>query len=430
MIFKETGFCCVAFIKDESWDIQYNGEVIDLDEILKLARERNASDIHLKAGVVPVVRCYGLMLPLSKKWEPLSSAQMSDFAKKIIQSERERNRFKRFKEIDLSYGIKNVGRFRVNVFLQRGSIRIVARVVSDVIPKLEELNLPSVVRKIANCERGLVLVTGVTGSGKSTTLASIVDHINRTKNKHIITIEDPIEYLIRDYRSMVSQRELGFDTTTFATALRAALRQDPDVILIGEMRDKETVEIATIAAATGHLVLSTLHSSDAQETINRILGVFESHQQDQVRRQLASNLQAVISQRLVRRKDEKGLVPAVEVMVNNARVREMIEKPEKTKLISEAVETSAKNTGMQSFDQSFLELIDKGIITVEDAFAACTKPDDFYLKYKGVIPELVTRERESDQPLADSPLPSFPEVDFDLDLEDKDENQNDSEDEF
>ena len=391
-----------------------------LDEILKLAREKNASDVHLKMGVVPVVRRYGLMLPLSKKWKPISSTQMSDFAGQLIQSKKERLHFDRFKEIDLSYGVRNVGRFRINVFLQRGSIRIVARVVSDRVPKFEDINTPSVIKKIADCERGLVLVTGVTGSGKSTTLAAMIDHINKTKNKHIITIEDPIEYLIRDYRSLVSQRELGFDTTNFTTALKAALRQDPDVILIGEMRDRETIETALIAASTGHLVLSTLHSSDAQETINRILGVFENHQQDQIRRQLASNLQAVISQRLVPRLDKEGLIPAIEIMVNNTRIREMIEEPKRTRLISEAIETSAKATGMQSFDQSFLELIDRGLISFQDALALSNKPEDFYLKYKGVTPDLISGENKQVRSVEDSSLPSFPEMDFDL--EDKDRN--------
>ncbi len=399
--------------------------MVSLDEILKLAREKNASDVHLKVGVVPVVRRYGLMLPLSKKWKPISSVQMSDFANKLIQSKNERAHFNCFKEIDLSYGIKNTGRFRINVFLQRGAIRIVARVISDRIPRLEDLSLPSVIKKIANCERGLVLVTGITGSGKSTTLASIINHINKTKNKHIITIEDPIEYLIKDHRSMVSQRELGFDTTNFATALKAALRQDPDVILIGEMRDRETIETALMAAATGHLVLSTLHSSDAQETINRVLGVFESHQQEQVRRQLASNLQAVISQRLAPRKDGKGLIPAIEVMVNNARIREMIEKPGKTGLISEVIETSAKATGMQSFDQSLLELINRDVVKFQDAVALCNAPDDFYLKYKGVSPDLVAHEKKLDKSTMDSSLPSFSEENFDL--EDNNKNRFDNE---
>ena len=387
-----------------------------LDEILKLATERKASDVHLKAGVVPVVRRHGRMLPLSKKWKPMTAAQLSGFAEQLIKNEAERTKFDHFKEIDLGYGVKGVGRFRVNLFMQRGSVRIVARVISDDVPKFEDLNIPSIIEKIANRERGLILVTGVTGSGKSTTLAAMINHINQNKNKHIITIEDPIEYLIRDHRSLISQRELGLDTTTFSTALRAALRQDPDVILIGEMRDKETIETAMMAAATGHLVLSTLHTFDAQETVNRILAVFDSHQQAQVRRQLASTLQAVISQRLAPRKDKKGVVPAIEVMVNNARIREMIEDPEKTRMISNAIETSAKATGMQTFDQSLLRLIKDDVITLKDALKLCNHPDDFYLKYSGIAPGQ-TDTKVNIEPKEPEDLPSFPG----FDLEDDDD---------
>ncbi len=385
-----------------------------LDEILTVATERKASDVHLKAGVVPVVRRHGRMLPLSKKWKPMTAAQLSGFAEQLIKTEEERTKFDHFKEVDLGYGVKGVGRFRVNLFMQRGSVRIVARVISDDVPAFEDLNIPPIIEKIANRERGMILVTGVTGSGKSTTLAAMINHINKHKNKHIITIEDPIEYLIRDHRSLISQRELGLDTTNFSTALRAALRQDPDVILIGEMRDRETIETAMTAASTGHLVLSTLHTFDAQETINRILGVFESHQQDQIRRQLASTLQAVISQRLAPRKDKKGVIPAIEIMVNNTRIREMIEDPEKTKMISHAIETSAKSTGMQTFDQSLLRLIKDNKITLKDALKLCNHPDDFYLKYSGISPgqsdtKIANRPKELDD------LPSFPGFDLEED---------------
>ncbi len=389
-----------------------------LDEILKVASERNASDVHLKAGVVPVVRRHGRMLPLSKKWKPMTTAQLQGFAEQLIKTEAERTRFDHFKELDLGYGVRGVGRFRVNLFMQRGSIRIVARVISDQVPDFSELNIPEIVEKVANRERGLILVTGVTGSGKSTTLAAMINQINKTRNKHIITIEDPIEYLIKDHRSLISQRELGLDTTTFETALRAALRQDPDVILIGEMRDRETIETAMMAAATGHLVLSTLHTFDAQETINRILAVFESHQQSQIRRQLASTLQAVISQRLVPRKDKKGVIPAVEVMVNNARIREMIEDPEKTRMISNAIETSAKATGMQTFDQSLLKLIKSDMITLKDALKVCNHPDDFYLKYSGIqTGQGIHHTEVNAQHPIEEELPSF----TDFDLEDNDD---------
>ncbi|MCB0378570.1 MAG: PilT/PilU family type 4a pilus ATPase, partial [Bdellovibrionales bacterium] len=329
----------------------------------------------------------------------------------------ERTRFDHLKEIDLGYGVKGVGRFRVNIFQQRGSIRIVARVISDKVPEIEDLNLPQVVLDVANRERGLILVTGATGSGKSTTLAAMIQHINLHKNKHIITIEDPIEFLIRDHRSLISQREIGLDTTTFAAALRAALRQDPDVILIGEMRDKETIETALVAAETGHLVFSTLHTYDAQETINRILAVFEPHQQLQVRRQLAATLRAVISQRLATRKDGKGVIPVIEIMVNNARIREMIEDPEKTNLITEAIETSAKETGMQSFDQSLLDLVFNKSISLKEALTLSNHPDDFYLKYTGI-----KSGHDQQNPVTQKgfdALPSFPG--FDLDDDDHDD---------
>jgi len=386
-----------------------------LDEILKLACERKASDVHLKAGVVPVVRRHGRMLPLSKQWKPITSAQLAGFAEQLIKSEAERTRFDHFKEIDLGYGVKGVGRFRVNIFMQRGSVRIVARVISDQVPEISKLNIPPIIEKIANRERGLILVTGVTGSGKSTTLAAMINHINIHKNKHIITIEDPIEYLIKDHRSLVSQRELGLDTTTFSTALRAALRQDPDVILIGEMRDRETIETAMVAAATGHLVLSTLHTFDAQETINRILAVFESHQQAQIRRQLASTLQAVISQRLASKKDKTGVVPAIEIMINNARIKEMIEDPDKTREISEAIATSAKSTGMQTFDQSLMQLLKDDVIDLKEALKLCSHPDDFYLKFSGISAGQ-TGQNTSVGAIGEQELPSFP--DFDLDDDD------------
>jgi twitching motility protein PilT len=388
-----------------------------LDEILKTAADSEASDVHLKVGVVPVVRKHGRMLPLSKQWKPMTPAQLAGFAEQLIKTDSDRTRFEHFKEIDLGYGVKNVGRFRVNIFMQRGSVRIVARVISDVVPEIENLNIPPIIEKIANKERGLVLVTGVTGSGKSTTLAAMINHINKNKNKHIITIEDPIEFLIRDNRSLISQRELGLDTTTFSTALRAALRQDPDVILIGEMRDRETIETALMAAATGHLVLSTLHTFDAQETVNRILAVFESHQQAQVRRQLASTLQAVISQRLAQRKDKKGVIPAIEIMINNVRIKEMIEDPEKTSMISNAIETSAKATGMQTFDQSLLRLIKNDLITLKEALKICNHPDDFYLKYSGISPGQGGQNNTQITQREDSQLPSFPN----FDLEDEDD---------
>lgn len=352
-------------------------------EILKTAIRKNASDVHLKAGLVPVVRKHGKLRPLQTGLEQLSAQQVEEMAMGILDDD-QKETFRRTKELDFGYGVSGLGRFRVNVFRQRGSIRMVIRNIPFNVPTVEELNLPSVVNRLSNLERGLVLVTGVTGSGKSSTLAAIIDQINNSQNCHILTIEDPIEFLIRDRKSIISQRELGLDTMTFSNALRAALRQDPDVIFIGEMRDRETMEIALTAAETGHLVLSTLHTIDAQESINRILAAFEPHQQGQIRRQLASVLKAVISQRLARRKDKTGFVPAVEVLLANQRVKEMIEDPDKTGGLHIAIEESKDSMGMQTFDQSLMDLLVADLITYDEAMRLATNPEDFQLRVSGV----------------------------------------------
>lgn len=354
-----------------------------LNDILTIAVKKQASDVHLKAGLVPVIRKHGKLRPLQTGAPQLSAQDIEQMCNGILD-ETQQAHFAKFKEIDAGYGITGLGRFRINIFRQRGSIRMVIRNIPFNVPNLEELKLPEVIKKIAEYERGLVLVTGVTGSGKSSTLAAMVDYINNTQNTHILTIEDPIEFLIRDRKSIVSQRELGLDTTTFASALKSALRQDPDVILIGEMRDHETIEIALTAAETGHLVLSTLHTMDAQETINRILGTFEPHEQDQVRRQLSGVLKAVISQRLARRKDKTGFVPAVEILVTNQRVREMIEDPEKTNEIRNAIEESRDTYGMISFDQSLMDLLSQDLIDYDEALRLSTNPEDFNLRAAGV----------------------------------------------
>jgi twitching motility protein PilT len=354
-----------------------------LNEILTIALKKQASDVHLKAGLVPVIRKHGKLRPLQTGAPQLSAAEIEQMANDILDEE-QRKYFVTHKEIDVGYGIAGLGRFRINIFRQRGSVRMVIRNIPFNVPNLDDLKLPEVIKKITEYERGLVLVTGVTGSGKSSTLAAMIDHINNTQNTHILTVEDPIEFLIRDRKSIVSQRELGLDTTTFAAALRSALRQDPDVILIGEMRDHETIEIALTAAETGHLVLSTLHTMDAQETINRILGTFEPHEQDQVRRQLAAVLKAVISQRLCRRKDKTGFVPAVEILVNNQRVKEMIEDPAKTNEIRNAIEESRDSYGMISFDQSLMDLLSQDLIEYDEALRLSTNPEDFQLRAAGV----------------------------------------------
>ncbi len=362
---------------------QENAMSLSLKEILEMAMAKEASDVHLKAGLVPVIRKHGKLRPLAQGLMQLSSQDLEKMAVEILDEE-QLNHFQKFKEVDCGHGVQGVGRFRVNIFKQRGSIRMVIRTITSHVPSIEELNLPPVLKKISEFERGLVLVTGITGAGKSSTLASLINEINNTKNKHILTIEDPIEYLIRDKKSIVSQREIGQDTTTFAAALRSGLRQDPDVILIGEMRDRDTIETALTAAETGHLVLSTLHTVDAQESINRILGVFEHYQHHQIRRQLAGVLKAVVSQRLCRKKDKTGFVPAVEILIVNQRARETIEEAERTVSLRQIMEESRDTFGMQTFDQSLADLVEEGLVDMAEALRMSTNPDDFQLRFSGV----------------------------------------------
>jgi twitching motility protein PilT len=280
--------------------------------------------------------------------------------------------------------LPGLGRFRCNIFIQRGTIGLVFRVIPMRIPSIEELLLPDIIKKISLEPRGLILVTGTTGSGKSTTLAAMIDNVNSNKTEHIMTIEDPIEYLHRDKRSIVNQREIGNDTESFSKALRAALRQDPDVILVGEMRDFETIQTALTAAETGHLVLSTLHTIDAAETINRIISVFPPYQHKQVRIQLASVLKSIISMRLVPRADGRGRVPAVEILIATSTIRDCILDPDKSKLIHDVIAQGAIHYGMQTFDQSLFNLFKSGLITYEEALRRASNPDDFALKVKGI----------------------------------------------
>ena len=356
---------------------------LDLVEILTRSFKKNASDVHLKAGLVPVIRKHGRLRPLQSGMTPLTAKEIEAMAFGILDEEQKKTLDTKH-EVDVGYGVTGLGRFRINIFLQRGSLRMVIRNIPFAVPTLEDLNLPPVIKTIANYERGLVLVTGITGSGKSSTLAAMIDHINDTQNAHILTIEDPIEFLIRDRKSIISQREIGLDTTTFASALRAALRQDPDVILIGEMRDRETIDIAITAAETGHLVLSTLHTVDAKETINRILAAYEPHQQPQIRRQLGSVLKAVVSQRLARRADNNGFVPAVEILITNQRVKDMIEDPAKTDTLSIVLEESKDTVGMQSFDQSLMDLLARELIDYDEALSLSANQEDFQLKAAGI----------------------------------------------
>ncbi len=355
---------------------------MELNEILQVALRASASDIHLKAGLPPMFRVDGSLVPLkdARRLPPEEIGRMT-FG---IMNEYQKEKFKQTNEVDLAYGVPGLGRFRVNVFQQRGTIGVVLRVIPFKIQSIEQLMLPKALEKIAGEQRGLVLVTGTTGSGKSTTLAAMIDHINATETCHIMTIEDPIEFLIRDKRSIVNQREVGVDTMSFGQALKSALRQDPDVILVGEMRDLETIETALTAAETGHLVMSTLHTLDATETINRIISAFPPYQQKQVRLQLGSVLKGVISQRLVPRTDGKGRVPAIEVLLCTARVREMIEDKDRTKEIPDAISQGHTTYGMQTFDQSLMGLLKQNLISYEEALRQATNPDDFALRVSGI----------------------------------------------
>jgi len=355
---------------------------VDLNEILKVAIKGGASDIHLKSGLPPMFRVDGALVPLknAERLVPDDLHRMTIGIMNAVQKER----FEAHRECDLAYGIPGLGRFRVNVFQQRGTVAAVFRVIPFGVKSIEQLVLPKVIESVSMEHRGLILVTGTTGSGKSTTLAAMIDHINSSRTCHIVTIEDPIEFLIRDRRSIVNQREIGVDTGSFANALRAALRQDPDVILVGEMRDFETIETAITAAETGHLVLSTLHTLDATETVNRIISVFPPYQQKQVRLQLASILRAVISQRLVPRADGRGRVPALEVMVSTARVRECIADKDRSKELHDAIARGFTTYGMQTFDQSLMQLVKSNLVTYDEALKHVSNPDDFALRFRGI----------------------------------------------
>src|SRR5881296_484127 len=355
---------------------------MNIDDLLRIAMERRASDLHLKVGNYPHLRVDGELLPLTEQ-PRVSAEDMLNMAFSMM-SARQKQKFKETTEIDMAYGVAGLGRFRVNVFQQRGNVGLVLRVIPTKIRALDELFLPKVVEQICDMPRGLVLVTGVTGSGKSTTLAAMLDRINSSRPEHIITIEDPIEFLHRDKKGFVNQREVGVDTTSFGAALRASLREDPDLILVGEMRDLETIQTALLAAETGHMVFSTLHTVDATETIQRIIAVFPPPEQKQIRLQMASTLKAIISQRLVRKADGIGRVPAVEVLVTTEYIRDCIINPEKTRLIHDAIASGVSQYSMQTFDQSLYDLYSQGLITLEEALVNSSNPDEFKLRIAGI----------------------------------------------
>jgi twitching motility protein PilT len=355
---------------------------MNVNDLLRIAVERKASDLHLKVGSHPVLRIDGELVPLVEL-KRLMQEDTIAMAFSMMNA-RQKQRFKDEYEIDIAYSVPGLGRFRCNIFQQRGTVGLVLRVIPGRILTIRELMLPPVLEKICEEQRGLVLCTGTTGSGKSTTLAAMIDHINTHRNEHIVTIEDPVEFLHRDKRSIVNQREIDVDTRSFAIALRSALRQDPDVILVGEMRDYETIETALLAAETGHLVFSTLHTLDATETVNRIISVFPPHHQKQIRIQLATVLKAVISLRLLPRADGLGRVPAAEVMIATPYIRDCIENKEKTKYIREQIALGTSQYGMQTFDQSLFQLFKAGLITLEEALKRASNPDEFKLKIEGV----------------------------------------------
>ena len=355
---------------------------MDLIEILTIAVKARASDIHIKTGLPPVVRIDGKLRPIPNT-QRLAGDTVATMALAMMNP-RQKKYFEENYEVDLAYGVPGLCRFRVSVYNQRGTVAMVFRAISFGIPSLDALNLPPVLKKISSEERGLILVTGTTGSGKSTTLAAMIDYINESRTCNVITVEDPVEFLHKDKRSIVSQREVGFDTLSFSSALKGALRQDPDVILVGEMRDLETIETAMHAAETGHLVMSTLHTLDAAETVNRIISVFPPYHQRQVRMQLSSVIKGVVSQRLVPKADGKGRVPAVEIMLGTARIRECIDDEAKTKQIPEAIAQGFTTYGMQTFDQSLMKLYSQKLISYEEALRQSTNPDDFALKVSGI----------------------------------------------
>ncbi|MBI1745045.1 MAG: type IV pilus twitching motility protein PilT [Acidobacteria bacterium] len=352
------------------------------DAVLMKGNELGASDIHLCAGSPFRMRVNGRIVTLSGA-PPLTPRDTEQIVAKILLAAKRANpenleeKLRDLMDEDCSYSVERTSRYRVNICSQRGSFALVLRAIPFVIPAFEDLALPPVLTDLASEERGLVLVTGITGSGKSTTLASMVNYINKTRGGKIITIEDPIEYLYRDDKASIMQREIGSDTLSFAKALRAALRQDPDVILVGEMRDQETIDIALKAAETGHLVLSTLHTTDAPKTIMRMIGVFDLSEQTIIRQRLSETLKAVVSQRLLPRKDESGRIAALEIMRTTLSIKECIEIPEKLDNIKDFMSRSAEQYGMQTFDMHLARLYREELITFETARAAATSPADF-----------------------------------------------------
>jgi len=364
---------------------------MNLKQMLVEMQNRRASDLHIRVGVRPHLRVNGNLEQVAT--DSVTIDLMDQIVSQIL-NEKQRERFSRRNEMDLALSVAKLGRFRINLYRQRGTSGIAIRAVNTLVPSFEELNLPDTTQKLAHAQRGLIIITGTTGSGKSTTLAAMIEEMNSCRTDNILTIEDPIEYIYRDKKSIISQREVGGDTETFASALRHAFRQDPDVILIGEIRDLETMSIALTAADTGHLVLTTLHTLNVVETITRIISFFPPHQHQQIRLLLAGTLKAIICQRLLPRADMPGRVPALEIMISSGAIKECIINPEETINIPDLLEQGTVQYGMQTFDQSIMKLYKQGLISFEEAMNHATNPDDFDLRVKGITG---TSDRWEDQ---------------------------------
>jgi len=354
---------------------------VRIEQLLKAMVDNGASDLHIRIGIAPTFRIHG---ELKKLYDIKITYQLMDSFLADIMNQTQKEIFENTKECDFALSARELGRFRVNVFRQRGTPAIVFRHINSKIPKFETLGLPPIVLELALKKRGLVLVTGTTGSGKSTCLAAMIDHINELESTHVLTVEDPVEFLHRDKKSIISQREIGTDSMSYANALKAALRQDPDVMLIGEIRDLETMQIALTAADTGHMVFATIHTTNATETIHRILSMYPPHQHDEIRLLLASCLEGIISLRLLPRSDVVGRIPAAEVLVNTAAIQEYIMDKNKTEFIETAVAEGNMQYKSQTFDQALLALYNQGKISVETAKSAATNPEDFELKLRGI----------------------------------------------
>ncbi len=377
---------------------------MNLKQMLVEMLNRRASDLHIRVGVRPHLRVNSDLEPIAT--EPITIDSMDQIVSQIL-NEKQLERFHRKSEMDLALSVAKLGRFRINLFRQRGTTGIAIRAVNTNVPSFEDLNLPPVIKKMSQERRGLIIITGTTGSGKSTTLAAVLEEMNASRSCNILTVEDPIEYIYRDKKAIISQREVGGDTETFATALRHAFRQDPDVILIGEVRDLETMSIALTAADTGHLVLTTLHTLNVVETITRIVSFFPPHQHQQIRLLLAGTVRAIVCQRLLARSDMPGRVPALEIMVTSAAIRECVMSPDKTIDIPELMAQGYTQYGMQTFDQSIMKLYKSGMISFEEAMSQASNPDDFDLRLRGITgaadrwednPDTVTSKPKRDIP--------------------------------